>query len=99
MGNQLVPTNNVLCVKKMANQTFHEKLTRRAYTKERDHLINEVTTRYFENKPDHTAINRLMGIPLYDIITGKNATMATWQTSYDLVLKYISPGLVTSYLT
>ena len=84
---------------KIRNETFHEKRMRRAYTKERAHLINEVTTRYFKNKPDHTAVNRLMGIPLYDIITGTNATMATWRTSYDLVLKYISPGLITSYLT
>ena len=81
------------------NETFHDKRTKREYTKEREHLISEVTTRYFENKPNHPAINWLMGNPLYDIITGTNSTMATWRTSYDLILKYLSPSLITSYLT
>ena len=82
------------------NETFHDKWTKGEYTKECEHLISEVTTRYFENKPNHPAINRLMGNPLYDIITGTNSTIATWQTSYyDLILKYLSLSLITSYLT
>ena len=69
------------------------------YKQEREHLISEVTQCYFENKPDHPAMNRLMGKTLYDIIIGTNATtMATWRTSYDLILKYLSPSLITSYL-
>ena len=81
------------------NNTFHDKQTKREYTKGHEHLISEVTKRYFENKPNHPAINRFMGNPLYDIITGTDSTMATWRTSlYDLILKYLSPNLISSHL-
>ena len=83
------------------NKTFHNKRTKREYMKEREHLlISKVMKCYFENKPDHPAVNQLMGKTLYDITTGTNATMATWQSSYhDLILRYLSPSIITSYLT
>ena len=84
------------------NKTFHNKRTKREYTKECEHLISKVSMKcYFENKPDHPAVNRLMvgNTLVYDIITGTNATMATWRSWYDLILRYLSPSLITSYLT
>lgn len=81
------------------NETFHEKRTRRAYLRDRKQLINDITERYMESKPAHPAINRLMGMQLTDIIMSTNSRMATWKKSYDLVINYLKPGLITSYLT
>ena len=67
--------------------------------REQQNLISEITTRYFDSLPDHPAVNRLMSNSSFeDLVTGTNSTMRTWKTSFDLVMKFITPRLITSYL-
>ena len=52
------------------NEAYHDSASKYAYNRDRLRLISDVTTRYFETKPDHFAITRLMSNPLEDLISG-----------------------------
>ena len=80
------------------NEAYHDSASKYAYNRDRLRLISDVTTRYFETKPDHFAITRLMSNPLEDLISGTNSIMKSWKKTYDLVLKFLKPSLITSYL-
>ena len=81
------------------NEAYHDSATKFAYNRERQSLITYVTTQYFQTKPDHPAITRLMSNAIEDLITETNSTMQTWNKScYDSVMKFIQPSLITSYL-
>jgi len=80
------------------NEAYHDSASKLGYARERQHLISAITTRYFDSLPEHPAVNRLMSNSFEDLVTGTNSTMRTWQTSFDLVMKFISPRLITSYL-
>ena len=81
------------------NEAYHDSTSKYAYNRDRLRLISDVTTRYFETKPDHFAIARLMSNPLEDLIRQLNKSIIkSWKKSYDLVLKFLKPSLITSYL-
>jgi len=80
------------------NEAYHDSASKFGYACERQNLISDITTRYFDSLPDHPAVNRLMSNSFEDLVTGTNSTMRTWKTSFDLVMKFITPRLITSYL-
>ena len=80
------------------NEVYHDSVSKFGYACERQHLISDITTRYFNSVPEHPAVNQLMSNSFEDLVTGTNSTMRTWKTSFDLVVKFISPHLITSYL-
>ena len=80
------------------NEAYHDSVSKFGYTWERQHLILDITTQNSQSHPDHTAVNRLMSYSIEDLVTGTNSTMITWKTSFDLVMKFINPSLITSYL-
>ena len=81
------------------NEVFHDRASAHKYEKERQQLTDAVTKSYTETKPDHPALNRLMGVSLEDLTSGPTSHMKTWQKSYDLVRHFLQPALITNFLT
>jgi hypothetical protein len=81
------------------NEKFHEDQKNKDYEKEREILIKEIDARYEIEYPGHPAVERLMGVCQDELTTGPNGNMRTWLSSLELVMKYLRPSLITTYLT
>ena len=80
------------------NEAYQDAKSTQAYHRERQELITEIMNQYTWEQPDHPAVNRLFKHELPDLVTGTNSAMRAWKTSYDLVMRLLTPGLITTYL-
>jgi hypothetical protein len=80
------------------NEAYQDAKSTYAYNRERQELIRDITDRYDRDVPDHPAVNRLFQNVFTDLVTGTNSAMKAWKTSYDLVMRILTPGLITTYL-
>ena len=81
------------------NETYHENQTREQYNEDRENMTNEIKSKYEGEFPQHPAIDRLMRIPEEELTSGPNGPMRAWLNSYELIMKYLAPRLITSFLT
>ena len=80
------------------NEAYQDAKSTQAYHRERQELTTEITNQYTREQPDPPALNRLFKHELPDLVTGTNSAMKAWKTSYDLVMRLLTPGLITTYL-
>ena len=80
------------------NEAFHEAKKEDDYTTTRKTLLAEIALKYKGSHPTHPAVERLMRVSQDELTTGPNGHMRTWLHSFDLVMKFLRPSLITSYL-
>ena len=81
------------------NEAYHDHANAHAYLRSREELSIAITERFHRTNPQHPAVNRLLNQPLEDLLSGPNSRMRTWIDSFNLVINYLAPTLITNYLS
>ena len=81
------------------NEAYHDKQTRDKYESEQKLMTEEIRQRFEKPAPSHPAIDRLMHVKEDELTSGPNGPMRAWLDTYELVMKYLAPSLITTFLT